>query len=172
MATTPTILDDAKLAETIVANSNMSTDYKRAYFRLLNTTTMATNGISTDEKIQKMTEAIHSLAVIQALYMNEIDKKIDDAITTSNEKQCHNCKAMSHALEVEKAEERAEIIKEYEDAHPPRSTPVDKPLAEKSWSQIAKELVLKPYPYVVAALLAVSPHGVDILNAIFAFCKQ
>ena len=64
MSTTAAILDDTKLAETLVANSNMSNDYKRAYFRLLNTTTLATNGISTDQKIQKMTEAIHSLAVI------------------------------------------------------------------------------------------------------------
>jgi hypothetical protein len=51
MSTPAAILDDTKLAETLVANSNMSNDYKRAYFRLLNTTTLATNGISTDQKI-------------------------------------------------------------------------------------------------------------------------
>lgn len=169
MSTTAAILDDTKLAETLVANSNMSNDYKRAYFRLLNTTTLATNGISTDQKIQKMTEAIHSLAVIQAVYMNEIDKKISDAIETSNEKQCHNCKAMNHALDVEKAEEREKILKQYEEEHSEQSHIILSSVPEKTWSQVAKELVMKPYPYIVAVLLAVSPHGVDIINALLTF---
>lgn len=58
MATTKDMLDDAELAKSYITNSSMSDDYKKTYIKLINLTTLATNGISPEEKIQKMTEAI------------------------------------------------------------------------------------------------------------------
>ena len=52
------IVDDAELAKSYITSSSMSDDYKKAYIKLLNITTMATNGLSPEDKIQKMTEAI------------------------------------------------------------------------------------------------------------------
>jgi hypothetical protein len=75
---------------------------------------------------------------------------------------------MSHAIEVEKAEERDKILKKYEEEHPEQHI-VAQNVPEKSWSQIFKELVMKPYPYVVAVLLTISPYGVDIINALLTF---
>jgi len=51
MSTTKEILDDADLAKTCIANSSMSNEYKKAYLKLINISTTATNGISIEEKI-------------------------------------------------------------------------------------------------------------------------
>lgn len=58
MSTSKIILDDAELAKSYITNSTLSDEYKRLYIRLINLSTLATNGISPDEKIQKMTECI------------------------------------------------------------------------------------------------------------------
>lgn len=51
MATTKEMLDEAELAKSYVAGSDMSDDSKRTYLRLINITTEATNGISPEQKI-------------------------------------------------------------------------------------------------------------------------
>ena len=101
MATTKDILDDAELAKSYITSSNMSDDYKRTYLKLINITTMATNGISPEEKIQKMTEAIQLLAVTQGMFISNIDNKIEEAVAIANKVQCNECKAMKHAIQVE-----------------------------------------------------------------------
>jgi hypothetical protein len=58
MATTKVIFDDAELAKSYITNSKLSDEYKRLYLRLINLSTLATNGISPEEKIQRMTECI------------------------------------------------------------------------------------------------------------------
>lgn len=104
MATTKDILDDAELAKSYITSSNMSDDYKRTYLKLINITTMATNGISPEEKIQKMTEAIQLLAVTQGMFISNIDTKIEETVAIANKAQCNNCKAMKHAISVEQKE--------------------------------------------------------------------
>lgn len=78
------IVDDAELAKSYITSSSMSDDYKKAYIKLLNITTMATNGLSPEDKIQKMTEAIQLLAITQGMYMINIEKTIDDAVQKAN----------------------------------------------------------------------------------------
>jgi len=80
MATTKEMLDEAELAKSYITNSDMSDDSKRTYLRLINITTEATNGISPEQKIQKMTEAILLLAASQAKYIVSMDEKIDKAV--------------------------------------------------------------------------------------------
>ena len=80
MATTKEMLDEAELAKSYITNSDMSDDSKRTYLRLINITTEATNGISPEQKIQKMTEAILLLAASQAKYIVSMDEKIDKVV--------------------------------------------------------------------------------------------
>lgn len=101
MSTPKEALDDAELAKSYITNSCLSDDYKRTYLRLINISTLATNGISVDEKIQKMTECIQLLAITQGMYLANIDEKIDTAIVKANSKKCQDCKAMTYANEIE-----------------------------------------------------------------------
>lgn len=98
-------------------NSNdMDDDYKNTLLTLLETSTLATNGISQEQKIQKMTECIQDLAVSQVGMIRhlkevivhsisestkDIDRRITDAIMAADKKQCEGCRAMRHAEEVE-----------------------------------------------------------------------
>ena len=51
MALSQEIYDTTEIAKVQVANSDMSDDYKTTLLKLLNTATIATNGISPEEKI-------------------------------------------------------------------------------------------------------------------------
>lgn len=115
MSTTKAILDDAELAKSYITNSTLSDEYKRAYLRLINVSTLATNGITPEEKIQKMTECIQLLAVTQGMYLANIDHKIEKAIEKANTRQCENCKAMKHANDVEQEQHDKELLQSYID---------------------------------------------------------
>ena len=73
MALSQETIDSTELAKLDVANSDLDENYKKAMLRLLNISTMATNGISVDEKIQKMTEAIHLLVISQIGFVTKVD---------------------------------------------------------------------------------------------------
>lgn len=158
------IVDDAELAKSYITSSSMSDDYKKAYIKLLNITTMATNGLSPEDKIQKMTEAIQLLAITQGMYMVNIEKTIDDAVQKANQKQCASCKAMKHAMEVEEEEKNRKLIEDWKAAN----GIVDKKdeEAEDGWVRFLKQLLLKPYVYVVVSILAISPYGIEIIRMI------
>ena len=158
------IVDDAELAKSYITSSSMSDDYKKAYIKLLNITTMATNGLSPEDKIQKMTEAIQLLAITQGMYMVNIEKTIDDAVQKANQKQCAACKAMKHATEVEEEEKNRKLIEDWKAAN----GIVDKKDEEvvDGWTRFLKQLLLKPYVYVVASILAISPYGLEIIRMI------
>mgnify|MGYP001772880264 CR=1 FL=1 len=113
MATTKEALDDAELVNSYITNPELSDAYKRTYLRLINISTLATNGISVDEKIQKMTECIQLLAVTQGMYLANIDQKIDTAIYRANRKQCQECKAMAHAVDVEQEKHDRQVLEQY-----------------------------------------------------------
>ena len=73
-------MDESELAKSYISNSDFDDDYKKQLLRLINTTTLTTNGISPEQKIQKMTEAIHLLAVSQVTFITKIDEKIEKSI--------------------------------------------------------------------------------------------
>ena len=68
------------MAKSYVANSDLDDDYKKTLLRLIYISTLTTNGISPEEKIQKMTEAIHLLAISQVTFITKIDEKIEKSI--------------------------------------------------------------------------------------------
>lgn len=161
MALSKEIQEEAELAKNHLMNSNLDDRCKKSLLRLLNTTTLATNGLSVEEKIQKITESIHGLILSQITFLDTVDKKIEIA----NKAQCTNCKAMKHANEIEEEKERQEIIDQWKEAN----GIVDAKqgaltTADDSWSDVAKKLLLKPYAYVVVGLLAISPYGVEIVR--------
>ena len=170
MATTKEALDDAELVKSYITNSELSDDYKRTYLRLINISTLATNGISVDEKIQKMTECIQLLAVTQGMYLANIDQKIDTAIDRANRKQCQECKAMAHAVDVEHEKHDRQILEQYKEQlglNNKAATPV-----EKTWSDVFKEVLSKPYIYIIGCLLAISPYGAEIIKTILEFFEK
>ena len=166
MSTTKEALDDAELAKSYITNSGLSDDYKRTYLRLINISTLATNGISVDEKIQKMTECIQLLAVTQGMYLANIDQKIDTAIYRANRKQCQECKAMAHAIDVEQEKHDRQILEQYKEQLG-LNNKAAAALTEKTWSDVFKEVLSKPYIYAIGCLLAISPYGVEIIKTIF-----
>ena len=170
------MLDDAELAKNYVTNSNLSEDYKRIYLRLINISTMATNGITPDEKIQKMTECIQLLAVTQGLYLANIDNKIEQAISKANTKQCQNCKAMKHAETVEEELKQKKLLEDYmkklgiktpkadgatDDGHD--ETEEKAPIF---WSDTIKQILVKPYIWIVLGLMMISPYSIEIVKVL------
>lgn len=173
MSTPKNILDDAELAKDYIVRSSMTDEYKRIYLRLINTSTLATNGISQEEKIQKMTECIQMLAITQGMYLSNIDQKIQNAIDNSNKSQCRNCKAMKHADDIEKAEQEKELFDKYVESLGIKTDDVETKtfdqLNNMSWQNVLKQILLKPYVYVVLCLVSISPHGVDIIKTLINF---
>ena len=71
---------------------------------------------------------------------------------------------MKHATEVEEEEKNRKLIEEWKAAN----GIVDKKdeEAEDEWTRFLKQLLLKPYVYVVASILAISPYSIDIIRMI------
>lgn len=176
MSTPKHITDDAELAKNYIVRSSMSDEYKRIYLRLINVSTLATNGITPEEKIQKMTECIQLLAITQGMYLSNIDQKIQTAIDNSNKSQCISCKAMKHANEVEKADHDKKLLDEYLESlgikKGEKTTLEDKEPVEMSWQDVIKQILLKPYLYVVLCLISISPYGVEIVKTIMQFFNK
>ena len=172
MPMSKSITDDAELAKSYITNSNLSDEYKRVYLKLISISTMATNGITTEEKIQKMTECIQLLAVTQGMYLANIDKKIQTTIDNANIKQCVNCKAMKHANDIEQQEHEKQIIDKYLESIGFEDSQTIQQINEQtelSWTNVLKQALIKPYIYVVACLLVISPYGVEITKLLLQF---
>ena len=159
MALSKEILEEAELAKNHLMNSSLDDRCKKSLLRLLNTTTLATNGLSVEEKIQKITESIHGLILSQITFLDTVDKKID----TANKAQCVSCKAMRHANEVEAEKEHQKIIEQWNEANGIADKNADDDRAH-SWASFIRKILLKPYPYVVLGVLVISPYGVDIVK--------
>ena len=163
MSTTKDMLDDAEFAKSRIANSNMSDDYKRLYFKLISLTTMATNGISPEEKIQKMTEAIQLLAVTQSMFVTEVDTKINVSVQKANRSQCLSCKAMKYVEDMEEKEEHQRILDEYKQTLGIDDSQTGVVNREDTWSGVIKKVITMPYPYIAIAVLGFSPYGSSII---------
>ena len=160
MALSKEIEEEVEFAKNNLMSSSLDDRCKKSLLRLLNTATLATNGLSVEEKIQKITEAIFGLVISQLTFLDTVDKKIENA----NKAQCIGCKAMKHAMEVEEEEKNRKLIEEWKAAN----GIVDKKdeEAEDGWTRFLKQLLLKPYVYVVASILAISPYSIDIIRMI------
>lgn len=175
MPTTKVMLDDAELAKNYIINSDLSDEYKRTYLRLLNISTMATNGITPEQKIQKMTECIQLLVVTQAMYILNIDKKIESSIEKSTKHtNCENCKAMQFVNNAEQEQHDKELIANYvQKSHININEHYNTIDTEKlTWPNILKTILLKPYIYVVLCLMFISPYSVEIVKTICQFATS
>ena len=160
MALSKEIEEEVEFAKNHLMSSSLDDRCKKSLLRLLNTATLATNGLSVEEKIQKITEAIFGLVLSQLTFLDTVDKKIENA----NKAQCVSCKAMKHANDVEEEEKNKKLIEDWKTAN----GIVDKKdeEAEDGWTGFLKQLLLKPYVYVVASILAISPYGIEIIRMI------
>ena len=178
MALTQEILDESELAKSYISNSDFDDDYKKQLLRLINTTTLTTNGISPEQKIQKMTEAIHLLAVSQVTFITKIDEKIEKSIQNANIKQCSGCKAMKHAIDVEEEEKWKEKLSEYKqkmgitddnDSKNTQKTDETSIQTDISMLDTIKQICLKPYVWIFGSVLVFSPYGMEILKTLIQY---
>ena len=167
MALTQDIQNSTELAKSQVVNSGFSDDYKKLLMQLLNTTAIATNGITPEEKIQKMTEAIQMLAVSQVSFIAHIDEHIVEI----NKKQCEDCKAMKMAIAIEEKEKNERIISQYKKEHDILSDDFATNQIAYRYS-IVKNIFLKPYIYIFGCVAVFSPFLSDIVKMILDFFSK
>ena len=175
MALSQEIQDESELAKSYVANSDLDDDYKKTLLRLIHISTLTTNGISPEEKIQNMTEAIHLLAISQVTFITKIDEKIEKSIQNANIKQCSGCKAMKHANDVEEEEKWNEKLSEYKqkmgitddnDSKNTQKTDETSIQTDISMLDTIKQICLKPYVWIFGSVLVFSPYGTEILKTL------
>ena len=169
MALSKEILEDTEFAKSQLMSSDLDASQKKAVLRLLNITAEATNGISVEEKIQKITESIHGLVLSQITFINAVDKKIEKAISN----RCSECKAFRHANDVELEKQKTEIIDAWKSANGITDKD-EKPknnasLEDSSWMGVLKTILVKPAVWVFLSILVISPYGVDIVKALLEF---
>lgn len=165
MALSQEILDESELAKGYVANSDLDDNYKKSLLRLINISTLTTNGISPEEKIQKMTEAIHLLAITQVSFITKVDEKIQKSIQNANKSQCQNCMAMDHAIKIKDDEERREIIEAYKKAN--GIIEDNRNNKETFYNKIiegVKNVLMKPYVWIFGSILVLSPYSIEIIK--------
>ena len=170
MATSKENLEEIEFAKNhLLAKSSLDETCKKKLLKLLNTAAIATNGISLEEKVQKVTEAIFGMVIAQMAFLDSIEKRID----TSNKEQCKNCKAMKLANDVEEQKKQEEIIKAWKDANGYKDKDESKgSLSTMSVVDVLKTILVKPYAWVFGSILVFSPYGVQIVNAILNFFSK
>ena len=113
MALSKETLEATEFAKSQIMNSDLDENVKKQLHNLLNVSMMATNGLSVEEKIQKITECISNLAILQFTFLQTVDARIAKA----NKEQCKSCSAMKHADEVKSEKQRQEIIEQWKKAN-------------------------------------------------------
>lgn len=166
---TKEILEETEIAKNHLMNSSLDDRCKKSLLRLLNTAAIATNGISTDEKIQKITEAIQGLVLSQITFLDTVDKKIEKA----NKEQCKECKAMAYANEIEAEEAKQKLIEDWKAANGITDEDLSsKSKEEDSWIGILKKIIVQPGMWIFLTILTISPYGVDIVKAVLEFFSK
>ena len=162
------MINQAEIAKAKIVNSSQhDDDSKKNLLNILAITTQATNGISPEEKIQKMTEAVLLLTISQIQTSTSLPAQIESNITRKmqeyTDKRCQTCRAMLHVDKCEKEES----IKHGVDLMKEKSgTQKKDPSCNQPWSEIVKSLLMRPYPWIFASILAFSPYGVDLIKTI------
>ena len=183
------IVEEAEFAKNHLMQSTLDEKCKKSLLRLLNVSTMATNGISMQDKVQKITEIIQGLVISQITFLDSVDRRIEIA----NKEHCRTCKAMKHAIDVEEEEKAEKIIAAWKLANANainggNSTPDGSDCSDNNKStdgssistqDISKMSVLdiikmgfvKPYGWILCTIAVFSPHCVDIMQMILNFFK-
>lgn len=77
MAISQEMINQAELAKAKIVNSGyLDDDSKKNLLNIVAITTQATNGISPEEKIQKMTESVLMLTISQVQMATQLPKQI------------------------------------------------------------------------------------------------
>ena len=174
MALSEEVIENTEFAKDEVMNSDLDQKLKKQLYHLLEVSAAATNGISTEEKIQKITESIHGLVLLQLSFINAVDKKIEQ----SNSEKCQSCKAMKYVVEKENQSAHAQMIKKWaeENGFDPEQLEDDdddkKDKDEISWQTVIKNILMSPGIWVLGIVMTISPYGVDIVKAILEFCSK
>ena len=79
---------------------------------------------------------------------------------------------MAYVNKVEKDEHDKAVIEQWKKDAGIKSTSDKLTETPKSWTDLVKLILMKPYIYVVACIMFVSPYGADILRMIFDFCAK
>lgn len=169
MALSQEIINESELAKSYITNSDFDDGYKKSLLNLVNLTTLSTNGISAEEKIQKMTEAIHLLAITQVSFITKVDEKIEKSIDKANIRQCSGCKAMKFANKQEEEQRKRQIIEEYKAANGIKDRNQQKTSEQfvpKTWQETIKSVLLKPYVWIWGMILVISPYSCDLVKLI------
>lgn len=166
MAISKEILEETEFAKSQLMHSALDEKCKRSLHRLIDISTTATNGLSLEEKVQKVTEAICTMVLSQITFLDSIDKRIEK----SNKEQCASCKAMKLANDVEEQKKQEEIINAWKEANGIN----DKDAKDSTHSlyETLKTVLVKPWAWVFASLLIFSPYCVQIVNAILNFFQK
>lgn len=175
MSLSKEIEEEAEFAKTHLMNSTLDQKCKKSLLKLLNISTAATNGLSLEEKVQKVTEAILGMTIAQMAFLDSVDKKIESA----NKEQCKTCKAMKLANDVEEQKKQEEIIEAWKKANNYKEPEKDsnKEKTEQDTSKLSlydviKTILVKPYAWIFGCILIFSPYGVQIVNSILNFFSK
>ena len=166
MSVSKEFLEEAEFAKNRIMQSNLDTSCKKSLYRLVNISTEATNGLTLDEKVQKITEAICGMVFSQVNFLDTVDKKIENA----NKEQCKTCIAMKHATDEESEKTKQQVIEEWKKQH---GYTEDKKESEKmSILDTVKAVLVKPYVWLFGTVLVFSPYGVQIVDAVLKFFNK
>ena len=169
MAISQEMINQAELAKAKIVNSGyLDDDSKKNLLNIVAITTQATNGISPEEKIQKMTESVLMLTISQVQMAATMPKQIQDNIIKTMEayddQRCKTCRAMLHVDKCEKEEsikDKVDEMKEIGGMKKKKEIGDDPP-----WPVVVKQMLMKPYPWILASLMVFSPYGVEILKTL------
>lgn len=165
------LLSDLELAKTYIANSNETDQYKRSMLRILNISVLSTNGLSPEEKIQKMSEALFSLIVTQVMFISKIDDRIDSRIEKTNtEKYDDQCKTYDTLARLSNLEQhnKDQLVKDEQcpEDNKPLSPPSAAPLG------IIRELIANPFCWLFMTVAVFSPYMSELLKQILSFFSK
>lgn len=175
MAMSPEIIENFEITKSHVLQSDLSDSDKNTALKLLNVCAVATNGISMEEKIQKMSESVFSLISWQMRFMTSMNSIIDAKIKSEHGSHCMECKAYKHAVEVEREKEQQAMLDAYL-----KTMGIDKKDGKSLYSEkqqdphptgifdTIKLIFLKPYPYIFLSIAVFSPFAVEIIKAILS----
>lgn len=113
MSLSQQIVENAEFAKHRLMQSSLDEQCKKQLLTLLDVSNEATNGITLEQKVQRITETIQGMVISQITFLDSIDKKIAKA----NQEKCDNCKAMKLANEVEEQKRNEEVINAWKEAN-------------------------------------------------------
>lgn len=156
------LLSDLELAKTYIVNSKESDQYKRSMLRILNASALATNGLSPEEKIQKMSETLFSLVISQVMFSTKIDDRIDQRIKAYNKEtydreHCGKCDVDSRNKNYDCVDDDSSKYNQ-----PNHITVIT----------IIRELIGNPFTWLFLSVAIFSPFLSEIIKQILSFFSK